>query len=110
MFLQRLFIAVPGAAGIYESVPGKHMYGCLSLDRQGKREVSAKLYSRAMKFAAMSPASFARESGRLASFNDRQYKFRFLTPQEPLQALQQVLRMRKRRLFPPAGSSRGQNW
>ena len=30
--------------------------------------------SRAMKFATMSPASFARESGRLASFNDRQYK------------------------------------
>ena len=29
-----------------------------------------------MKFAAMSPASFARESGCMASFNDRQYKFR----------------------------------
>ena len=31
-----------------------------------------------MKFATMSPASFARESGRLASFNDRQYKIRSL--------------------------------
>lgn len=32
------------------------------------------IYSRAMKFAAMSPESFARESGRLASFSDCQYR------------------------------------
>jgi len=34
-----------------------------------------EVYSRGMKFAAMTLAHFARESGCLAGFSDRQYKF-----------------------------------
>ena len=48
-------------------------YGSTAICAGGKY---AELYSRAMKFAAMSLISFARETGYLAGFSDRQYKLR----------------------------------
>jgi len=42
--------------------------------RLADKDKKRKLYSRAMKFAAMTLEPFARESGCLASFSDRQYK------------------------------------